>query len=226
LSAATASTARILEAESGLRAGTLGVKGSFEAFRLSRSTKALETGESSIGISINIIAIIALRRVNPLAVIRSSISTARTTTSSSLSAASSGTRAELAEFGGGASTSEERAALSLTPVVRISITIVVRNEPTSRLEDSKGEFGQLHLDDETGGHSFVSELPSFEVRSSSSRRSGILHVSSLEIRAAEVLSKSASEGFSIDNASSDTVKTGRSNVTGEGLTAASEPVSI
>jgi len=41
-----------------------------------------------------------------------------------------------------------------------------------------------------------------------------------------VLSKSASERFSIDDASSDTVKTGRSNMTGEGLTAASEPMGI
>jgi len=96
LGIATASTAGILEAESGLRAGTLGVKGSLEAFRSGRSSKGLDTGESSIGISINIVAIIALRRVNPLAVIGSSISRARTTTSSSLSALSSGTRAEFA----------------------------------------------------------------------------------------------------------------------------------
>jgi len=41
-----------------------------------------------------------------------------------------------------------------------------------------------------------------------------------------VLSKSASEGFSIDDASSDTVKRSRGNVSGEGLTAASEPMSV
>jgi len=226
LSTAAASTARILEAESGLRAGTLGVKGSLEALRSGSSTKALETGESSIGISINIITIITLRRVNPLAVIRSTVSRARTTTSSGLSTASSGSRAELTEFRGRAGTSEERTTLALTPVVGISITIVVRNEPTSRFKDSKGEFGNLHLGDETGSHSFVSELSSFEVRSGSSRRSGILHVSSLERRATEMLSKSASEGLSIDNASSHTIKTGRSNVSGEGFTATSEPVSI
>jgi hypothetical protein len=41
-----------------------------------------------------------------------------------------------------------------------------------------------------------------------------------------MLSKSASEGLSIDDASSDTIKRSSSNVTGEGLTAAREPVSI
>jgi len=114
----------------------------------------------------------------------------------------------------------------LTPVVRISITIVVRNKPTSRLKDSKREFGNLHLGDQTGGHSFVSELSSFEVRSSSSRRSGILHVSSLKSRATEMLSKSASERFSIEDASSDTVKRSSGNVTSEDLTAAREPMRI
>jgi len=209
-----------------LRTGTLGVKGSFEALRLGQSTKALETGESSIRISINIVAIIALRRVNPLAVIRSRISRARTTTSSGFSTASSGSGAEFTELGGRAGTSEESTTLSLTPVVGISITIVVRNEPTSRFKNSKGEFRNLHLGNEAGGHSFVSELSSFEVRSSSSRRSGILHVSSLESRATEMLSKSVGKGLSIDNASRHTIKSSRSKVTGKGLTAAREPMSI
>jgi len=113
----------------------------------------------------------------------------------------------------------------LTPEVRISIA-VVRNVPTSRFKDSKGEFGHLHLDNKTGGHSFVSELSSFEVRTGSTRRSGVLHVSSLEARASEMLSKSAGEGFSIDDASSDTIKFSRSDVTGESLTTAGEPVAV
>jgi len=116
--------------------------------------------------------------------------------------------------------------LALTPNERISITSVVRNVPTSRFKESEGEFGYLHLVDKAGGHGFVSELSSFEVRSSSTRRSGIFHVSSLETRASEMLSKSTSEGFSIDNASRDTAKRSRSNVTGEGLTTASEPAAI
>jgi len=41
-----------------------------------------------------------------------------------------------------------------------------------------------------------------------------------------MLSKSASEGFSIDDASRDTVKSSLGNVTSEGLTAASEPTAI
>jgi len=41
-----------------------------------------------------------------------------------------------------------------------------------------------------------------------------------------MLSKSTSEGLSIDNASRDTAKRSRSNVTGEGLTTASEPAAI
>jgi len=116
--------------------------------------------------------------------------------------------------------------LALTPNERISITIVVRNVPTSRFKESEGEFRHLHLVNKTGGHSFVSELSSFEVRSSSTRRSGILHISSLKTRASEMLSKSTSEGFGIDNASRDTAKRSTSNVTGEGLTTAGEPAAV
>jgi hypothetical protein len=64
------------------------------------------------------------------------------------------------------------------------------------------------------------------VRTGSTRRSGVLHISSLEARASEMLSKSAGEGFSIDDASSDTIKFSRSYVTGESLTAAGEPVAV
>jgi len=115
--------------------------------------------------------------------------------------------------------------LSLTPVERISET-VVRNVPTSRFKESEGEFGHLHLDDKTGGHSFVSEVSSFEVRSSGTRRSGILHISTLERRASEMLSESAGKGFGIDDASCDTTKRSSGNVTSELLTGAGEPVSI
>jgi len=115
--------------------------------------------------------------------------------------------------------------LSFTPVVRIS-KAVIRNVPTSRFKESEGEFGHLHLDDKAGGHGFVSEMSSFEVRSSGTRRSGILHISTLERRASEMLSKSAGKGFSIDDASLDTIKSSRGNMTSELLTAAGEPVGI
>jgi len=115
--------------------------------------------------------------------------------------------------------------LSLTPIERISIT-VVGDVPTSRFEESEGEFGNLHLVDETGGHSFEGELSSFEVRSSSTRRSRILHISSLETRATIMLSKSASEGFSINDRSRDTAKSSLGKVARELLTTAIEPVVI
>jgi len=115
--------------------------------------------------------------------------------------------------------------LSLTPEERISIA-VVSNIPTSGFEESKGEFGNLHLDNETGGHSFIGELSSFEVRSSSTRRSGVFHVGTLERRAAEMLSKSASKGFSIDDASFDTTESSASDVTSELPTTACEPVRV
>jgi len=84
----------------------------------------------------------------------------------------------------------------------------------------------LHLDDKTGGHSFVSELSSFEVRTGSTRRSGVLHVSSLDAIASEMLSKSAGEGLSIDDASSYAVKFSSSDVTSESLTTAGEPIRV
>jgi len=79
------------------------------------------------------------------------------------------------------------------------------------------------LGDKTGSHTFKGELSSFEVRASSTRRTGVFHVSTLERRTSEVLSKSASKGFGIDDNSSSTTETSGSNVAGEGLTAASEP---
>jgi len=115
--------------------------------------------------------------------------------------------------------------LSLTPVERISIT-VVSNIPTSRFKKSESKFGKLHLDDKTGGHGFESELSSFEMRSSSTRRSGIFHISTLERRASVMLSKSASKGFSIDDASGDTVKGSLGDVTSKSSTAAGEPVRV
>jgi len=83
LGTATRSTARILEAESGLRSGALRVEGTFEALGSCRSSEALEIGESSIRIGIRVIAIVVLLRMDPLAVIGSSICGASTTTSSS-----------------------------------------------------------------------------------------------------------------------------------------------
>jgi len=116
--------------------------------------------------------------------------------------------------------------LTLTPNKGISITIVIRNVPTSRFKKSEGEFGHLHLVNKAGSHGFEGELSSFEVRSTSTRSSVIFHISSLESRASEVISKPTSEGFSINNASRDTSKRSSDNVTGEGLTTASEPTAI
>jgi len=74
LSAATGSTARILEAERGLRSSTLGVKSTSKALGASRSTEALKGRKSSIRSSTSIVTIVAVTRVVPLAVVRSSIS--------------------------------------------------------------------------------------------------------------------------------------------------------
>jgi len=74
LSTATASAAVIFEAESGLRASALAVEGTSEALGTGISTESLDIGESSIAISIGIVAVVALARVDPLAVIRSRIS--------------------------------------------------------------------------------------------------------------------------------------------------------
>jgi len=106
--------------------------------------------------------------MDPLAVVRSTISGACTTTLSGLDTASSRIGAELAERGRRASSSEEVATLSLTPVERISIA-VVSNVPTSRFEEGEGELRHLHLIDKTRGHSFISELSSFEVGASGTR---------------------------------------------------------
>jgi len=105
---------------------------------------------------------------------------------------------------------------------RISIA-VVSSIPTSGFEESKGEFGNLHLDNETGGHSFIGELSSFEVRSSSTRRSGVFHVGTLERRATIMLSKLAGKRFSIDNTGSNTTEFSRSNVTSKLLATSSQP---
>jgi len=164
--------------------------------------------------------------VNPLAVIGSRISRAATTTTSSHDTRTSRRGAELFKGRRRAGTSEETATLSLTPGKVISITIVVRNVPTSRFKESKGEFRELHLINETGSHSFESELSSFEVRSHSTRRSGILHISSLESRTSEVGSKSAGKRLSIDDSSSGTTKSSRGNVTSKGLAAASQPTTV
>jgi len=104
--------------------------------------------------------------VDPLTVVGSSISGARTTTSTSHGATSSRAGAEFVERRSRAGTSKEVTTLSLTPEERISIA-VVSNIPTSGFEESKSEFGDLHLDNETGSHGFISELSSFEMGSSS-----------------------------------------------------------
>jgi len=104
--------------------------------------------------------------VDPLAVVGSSISGAGATTSTSHSTTSSRAGAEFVVRRSRAGTSKEVTTLSLTPEERISIA-VVSNIPTSRFEESEGEFGNLHLDNEARGHSFVGELSSFEVGTSS-----------------------------------------------------------
>lgn len=135
------------------------------------------------------------------------------------------TRAEFVVLRRRAGSSKETASLSLTPVVRISI-VVIGNVPTSGFEESESKFGNLHLTNETRGHSFVSELSSLEVRSSSTGGTSVLHVSTLKSRAAEVRSKLASKGFSTNNTSLDTIESGiRDDVT-ELLTARVEPVTI
>jgi len=113
--------------------------------------------------------------------------------------------------------------LSFTPCERIS-NGVVGNVPTRTFEEGKGEFGELHLGDKTGSHTFISELSSFEVGTSGTRRTTVFHVSTLESGTSEVLSESAGKGFSVDDNGSSTTEAGRGNVAGEGLTAASEPL--
>jgi len=130
--------------------------------------------------------------VNPLTVVRSRISRAATTTTTSFDARSSRTRAEFIEAGRRAGTSKEVTSLTLTPGERIRITIVVRNVPTSRFEDGKSEFGGLHLVNKSGSHDFVGELSSFKVRTSGTRGTRVFHISTLEIRTSEVLSESGS----------------------------------
>jgi len=80
------------------------------------------------------------------------------------------------------------------------------------------------LGDKTGSHTFISELSSFEVGTSGTRRTTVFHVSTLESGTSEVLSESAGKGFSVDDNGSSTTEAGRGNVAGEGLTAASEPL--
>jgi len=82
------------------------------------------------------------------------------------------------------------------------------------------------LGDKTGSHTFISELSSFEVRSSSTRRTGVFHVSTLKSRATEMLSKSTGKRFSIDDLSGSTTESSRGNVTSEGLTTGSKPLAV
>jgi len=89
LGIASRTAARVLEAEGSLGASALGVKSTGEALGTSRSTEGLEAGESSIRISISIVAIVAFTGMNPLAVVRSSISRAGTTTTAGGDARSS-----------------------------------------------------------------------------------------------------------------------------------------
>jgi len=103
---------------------------------------------------------------------------------------------------------------------------VVSNIPASGFEDTKSELRELHLVHETGGHTFVSILSSFEVGTSSTRRTSIFHVSTLKARATEVASDHRGKRFSIDNNSSCAIKNSRFNMTSEGSTVAIEPVMV
>jgi len=82
------------------------------------------------------------------------------------------------------------------------------------------------LGNETGSHHLVGELSSFEVGTSGTGGAGVLHVSTLEGRATEMLSQSTGKRFSVDNSSGGTIKLSRGDVTGEGSTAASKPVAV
>jgi hypothetical protein len=110
-------------------------------------------------------------------------------------------------------------------VERIGIA-VVSNIPTSRFKESEGKLRHLHLVDQTRGHGFVGELSSLEVGTGSTRRSGVFHVGTLESRAAEVLSESASKRLNVEDSGTDTSESGRSDVPSEGLSTASEPARV
>jgi len=224
LSGGSRTRARVLEAERSLRSSTLRIEGTSETLTTSASSVGLETGKSSIRISIRIVAVVINVGVNPFAVVRSSISGTASTTHTSSNTRSSRAGAEFTRIAGrGARPCEEIAAISLSPAVLISIA-VVSNIPTSGFEESKSEFRRLHLINQTRGHDFVSELSSFEMATSSTRRTSIFHISTLERGAAEVASKLGGKRLSINDLGSITIESSRSDMTSESLTVAVEPV--
>jgi len=225
LSATSGATASVLEAESGLGAGTGGTEGTFETLGVLSSTEGLDAGDSSVTAGTGVVTIVTDGGVDELTVVRSGISSASTTTTTNVGAGSSRGRAEFTELGRRAGTSKETATLSFSEVEFISV-VVVGNVPTGRFEESKGELGSLHLVDKTGSHDFEGELSSFEVRSSGTGTTTVFHVSTLKSRASEEASKSGGKRRGVDDYGSSTIKSSRSDVTGESLTTASQPLAV
>jgi len=221
LSGASRSTARVLEAEtgSGGRAGRR-AESTSEALAVLSSTVGFNAGESSILGGTRVVTIVAGAGTIELATIRSTITgTAAATTTTDISASSSGRAAEFAELTSRAGTSKEAAALTLTPVERISIA-VVRDVPAGTFKESKGELRVDLLVDKTGGHSFEAEVLLFKVRTSSTRATTVFHVSTLKSRASEMVSELGGKGSNVQDSGGTTIDRSSSNVTSKLLTAA------
>jgi len=70
----------------------------------------------------------------------------------------------------------------------------------------------LHVVDKTGSHELkTGEDSTFEMVSSSTRSTSVLHVSTLEARATEMVSKHSSQRFSSEDGAGVTSKLGSSN---------------
>jgi len=148
--------------------------------------------------------------VDELAVIGSSVRRAAATTVVGSSTGSSAGLADAAvevEGAGRAGLGQEVAALSLAVVVVVSHA-VVSDVPAGTFEEGEGELGYGLIVDKTRSHGFGAELSSFEVGTSSSRGTGVLHVSTLESRASEMVSESSSEGFSDEDLAGTTAERG------------------
>jgi len=175
--------------------------------------------KSGVVLGIAVITIIAGTRLDDLAVASSFFSTAASTTTTRISAGSSRRRAPFRESVSRASSSDEVAALSLTPPETISHA-VISNIPTRAFQKSKSELGDLLLVDETGSHDFEEEDLTFEVRTSSSRASTVFHIGTLKSRAAEVLSKHASKGFDVYDSGGSTIESSGRDVSSQSFTIA------
>jgi len=219
LSLGSRSTASVLEAEtgSGSRAGGR-AEGTSEALTVLASTVGFNAGESSILGGTGVVTIVAGAGTIELATIRSAVAgTTAATTTTNISATSGGRTAEFAELTRRAGTSKETATLTLTPVERISVT-VVGDVPAGTFQESKSELGVDLLIDKTGGHSFVTEMSLFEVRTSSTRATTVFHVSTLKSRATVMLSELRSKGFNVQDKSVSTIELTSASVSLKSLT--------